>query len=104
MHPIFVNPHVQVAIVPLNELEYAGKCMRCWFCCITTREDLDWQRFYRDFELPLHWMLLTIEKPTVHICPFLGANSNGEPECLIYTERPEMCVATVCKWMTNTRV
>jgi Fe-S-cluster containining protein len=61
-------------------------------------QNIDWQRFYKDFELPLKWLKLAVDNPEIHVCPFLGAE-NGNPTCIIYDVRPEMCKATFCKWM-----
>ncbi len=82
-----------------NETEQQGHCVRCWYCCITTDEKIDWKRFYKDFELPLRWQLLKLENPRIHICPFLSADEIGRPACLIHGERPGMCKRTICIWM-----
>lgn len=86
--------------LPYNELNQTYKCRRCWHCCITAEQGINWRQFYKDFELPLKWIKLITENPQVHICPFLVAE-DGESSCLIYTERPDMCKATFCKWMNT---
>src|SRR5512135_2426241 len=87
--------------IPTEKQAPGNKCLRCYGCCITTREDIAWPQFYKDFELPQRWLLLQMQDPIVHICPFLAADKDNQPSCLIYDNRPDRALRKVEIESTN---
>lgn len=70
-------------------------CKRCWRCCISTKPTPDYLRWTLRQRQRFDW----IRFGNVSVCPVMAVNDDGQPHCLIYSERPKVCRDYRCDFM-----
>jgi hypothetical protein len=80
-------------------------CKRCIGCCTAL------YNISKKDDFPIPWEGINLGTLTkrqrvdriLSICPLLTFSKNGETNCIIYKERPQICEDFYCEYMTDRR-